>query len=401
MAIGRGRIGPCRASGSSSRVVRGVTTAAFASTSGTRWSARQHRAVLGRSPCRLRESRPLGVPTVDAPLCSAPPGDLVALKRGIGGHRYGALAIGEIQEPGYTGVDHFLTSTGWAVQHALPIAWRIPPEGNQPVYVQGLARGSTFDEALQAADLLRGLHEEWRPRKTKSLPEQAGREVSDEELVEALIAQGLKVSQGEEVVTALRRLRRLVAWYHDNRDAISEHEIRTCVVVPVLDALGWPEHRMKIEYKRTDIALFDRPFRPESEPSVIVETKRPWCGLETSIDQARAYAERHPTADILVVTDGFRYRLFGRMPRTNGLTWRRPLRGGRSHTPTSRTSSVIDTRCTPMSRVVLSWCCAFALHSLLLGPGHVLSAHDRADSLGGASSSSPESRSQAGRRSRR
>jgi hypothetical protein len=95
---------------------------------------------------------------------------------------------------------------------------------------------------------------------------------------------------------------------------IGEHEIRTLVVVPLLLALGCPEQRMRIEYQRADVALWNLPFsNPHAAIERIVETKRVYNALgRNSIDQAAGYADAQPYCHSIIVTDGFRWKLFDR-----------------------------------------------------------------------------------------
>jgi len=112
----------------------------------------------------------------------------------------------------------------------------------------------------------------------------------------------------------LRRLRRLADWYARVGEGLGEHEIRTFVVIPLLLALGWPEQRIRIEYKHADIALFSLPFSyRHAKVQRIVETKRVYAALGSSpVAQAARYADSEPACDSIVVTDGFRWKLFER-----------------------------------------------------------------------------------------
>lgn len=234
-------------------------------------------------------------------------GDLLALKRPEG-RAFAVDAVGRVQG-GYEWLEQFGDVDGWDLQHTRTIEWRIPPNG-RAVPVGGLRRG-TLSRTVKAAEAIRGLHELWSPRPPENLPPPA-LPLGDDGLTEALFEHGLPILQCDALVDTLARLRRLAGWYKAQRGVISEHEIRTFLIVPVLQALGWSEQRTKIEFRYIDVALFDEPYRPEEAPAVIVESKRPDTGLGTTVDQARGYAAEYPACRALVVTDGFRYRLFER-----------------------------------------------------------------------------------------
>ena len=62
------------------------------------------------------------------------------------------------------------------------------------------------------------------------------------------------------------------------------------------------------------MALWDRPFSDsEATVSTIVETKRLYNSLgDWPKNQAAGYANNHPSCSKIVITDGFRYKLFQR-----------------------------------------------------------------------------------------
>src|SRR5262249_29845340 len=139
----------------------------------------------------------------------------------------------------------------------------------------------------------------------------------DEQLITALLDDGLQVSSAETLAATLRRIRRMANWYMRRGTDNSEHETRTFLVVPLLLALGWCEQRLKIEWNNTDIALFDRPYQSGAQATAIVETKRLGEGLGAAEHQAMTYAKEHPACKSLLLTDGVGYKLL----RKNGGAW--------------------------------------------------------------------------------
>ena len=136
--------------------------------------------------------------------------------------------------------------------------------------------------------------------------------VSDEDLVEDLIGNGLRPADAETVIQTIWRVRRLARWYARHGRELSEHEIRTFLIVPVLLAPGWSEQKIKIEWNHTDISLFPKVFEKGIEPDVILESKRMGDGLRYAERQAKRYAQHFPSCDRLVASSGVRYQLYAR-----------------------------------------------------------------------------------------
>lgn len=136
---------------------------------------------------------------------------------------------------------------GWDLPAFCYVDWHPLPV---PESLKGLTQ-STIDpvrnEELQhkAEGLL-----ELTPKKVtyddEPLPTQI---VQDDEIIDHMVNNGFPVLQAEELALALRRVRRLASYYYHrcNWDLIKEHETRSFLVVPLLQALGWAEQHMKIE----------------------------------------------------------------------------------------------------------------------------------------------------------
>ena len=234
-------------------------------------------------------------------------GDLVALKR-ASGKRWQILAVGQVVGD-YEWVENFEDVDGWDLQHARRIAWRLP---SSPTFAR-LRQGTLARVANRSAqDTILATWEagtDVLPETIPPLPEI----LHDDVLIEMLIDDGLRVSAAEEVARTLRRVRRLAGWYVRKGRDVSEHETRSFIVVPLLLALGWPEQQIKVEWKKLDLALFDRPYgQSGSEMVVIVETKRIHEGLWWAERQAQGYAKTYPTCRKLVVTNGITYKLLSR-----------------------------------------------------------------------------------------
>jgi len=138
--------------------------------------------------------------------------------------------------------------------------------------------------------------------------------LDDEDLIAIMIDSGLRPGDAEEFTRTITRIRRLVKWYQSHGSNVGEHETRTFLIVPLLLALGWPEQKLKIEWRKTDIAFFDKPYRKEDIKSgrctIILESKKLGDGLGPGLGQARTYAERVPECERLLVSDGCCYKLY-------------------------------------------------------------------------------------------
>lgn len=234
------------------------------------------------------------------------PGDILILKRPAG-RRFEILAVGRVTS-GYRFEPRLEDVDGWPLQHVLDVSWRQPDES---MIVDGLRRGTLSRVQHEGARVTAAsLFEQLQDRPVEELPVAAG-EVTDDHLVERLIDHGVPAERAEIITSTIWRVRRLASWYQRRGDEIGEHEIRTFLIVPLLLALGWPEQRIKIEFSALDIALFDRPYAGDAEPTLVIESKRLFDGLGgVALQQAQTYAMRYPTCRRLIVSDGLRYKLY-------------------------------------------------------------------------------------------
>ena len=113
----------------------------------------------------------------------------------------------------------------------------------------------------------------------------------------------------EILLSEFNELRRIAKWYH-GKEAPSEFETISYLVVPLLRALGWTPQKMAIEWKKVDIALFDQLPRENNNLSVVVEAKKKGFSCLTAISQAEGYAKGKENCKRLIVTDGLRYGIY-------------------------------------------------------------------------------------------
>lgn len=126
-------------------------------------------------------------------------------------------------------------------------------------------------------------------------------------MIDTLIDYGLRTIEAEDFTQTINRIRRLVKWYDNNGKDVKEHETRTFLIIPLLIALGWPEQKLKIEWKKIDIAFFRKPYSKQNtyldeECIIILESKRFWAGLSYAASQATDYTTRYPNCERLIVS---------------------------------------------------------------------------------------------------
>ena len=251
-------------------------------------------------------------------------GDIVLLKNGI----KEVIAVGEVVERDghHRGDgekdeqrDWLLDFDGWNLQAYCFVRWHKPEE---PLSVKGLTRGTISKVHIEH------LHERAdevlsnTPPKTDYLPEpKPTSPVTDDEILEFLIREGLRPGAAEELTSTFRRIRLLAHYYYEQGSnfwsELREHETRTFLVVPLLLALGWAEQQIKIEMPagkrlRADLGCFPGPYRGQKgeQPRLIIETKGFSQGLDYAPEQALGYAKHFSKCGTVAVTNGYCYKIY-------------------------------------------------------------------------------------------
>ena len=250
-------------------------------------------------------------------------GDRVLLKRGMSE----LVAVGEVVERdgrhrGEDDKEWLRDFDGWDLRAYCFVDWHAP---TKPIGVKGLTRATiqrVHKKHLQerAAEVLRDV-----PATKEYEPEPAPTDlVTDQQILEFLVQQGMRPGSAEELTSTFDRIRLLARYYYDQDPGlwadIREHETRTFLVVPLLLALGWAEQQMKIEVpagkgKRADLVCFSKPYQHgdmKGSCVVIIETKGFSQGLDYAPEQVIAYAKAFPECRVVVVTNGYCYKVFHR-----------------------------------------------------------------------------------------
>jgi len=225
-------------------------------------------------------------------------------------------AVGRVTGPMRYG-RFFEDVEGWDLQHYVPVEWYRPGTEDHILHLdrncltRATIQGCNVPEVFEA--IRNTPFERMEPQHSVDKL-QGPEEESIEAVADALVDMGVRVQDAENVMRTIQRIVRLTHWYYEHDRAVLEHEIRAFLVLPLLQALGWSEQCMKLEYGRSDVALFSRPFRAIDPPApeMILEAKTFVNGLSYTHDQAKAYGSKFPACQRFVTTNGFRYRTYER-----------------------------------------------------------------------------------------
>jgi len=230
-------------------------------------------------------------------------GDLLLLRTAIDQVAAVGLVAGE-----YKFLEPFDYVNGWDLRHGRRrhgrrVRWcRLPEPYRFETSVFGanpcrLARVLSDKAVDYAHSFLTSGLTHWREAPLPALPEV---EPLLDEVPEAL----------RDVVGLARDLARL---YDDEErlgDAPNENEMTAHFIVPFLRALGWPQELIAVEWRRIDVALFETLPRTPVNCRFVIEAKRLGTGLAPARKQAEDYVAGLGVSRDVVVSDGFRYRIF-------------------------------------------------------------------------------------------
>jgi hypothetical protein len=246
-----------------------------------------------------------------AKLKKTKPGDWIILRKG----RREILGIGKIAGA-YNYSSLFEDVDGWDLQHYAEVEWYRPLERIEfesiPLSMNTLASCNHPEvlERIQAIEFEKVQRKATVAEKEANLPAP----IEIKELAPALIEHGLRIQDAEGITQTIERVIRLAKWYYKNDYRVSEHELRTFMVIPLLIALGWSEQKIKIEFSNIDAALFKMPFTAskikELSPEIILETKVFNDGLAFTGNQLKTYGKKFPDCRKFIATNGFRYKFF-------------------------------------------------------------------------------------------
>ena len=225
-------------------------------------------------------------------------GDLLLLRTAIDQ----VAAVGLVASE-YEYLEPFDDVNGWDLRHGRRVRWcRLPEPYRFETSVFGanpsrLARVRTDEAVDYACSFLTSGLTHWREAPLPALPE-----------VEPLLDE-----VPEELRDVVGLARDLAGLYGDEErlgDAPNENEMTAHFIVPFLRALGWPQELIAVEWRRIDVALFETLPRTPENCRFVIEAKRLGTGLAPARKQAEDYMAGLQVSRDVIVSDGFRYRIF-------------------------------------------------------------------------------------------
>lgn len=239
--------------------------------------------------------------------------DVLVLKKGVSKIH----AIGIVQDDELSQAPFYFNFDGWELSYFKNIEWYVP---EKPIDAKGmgLAEGTiqrTHKTKIQ--ELANNALNNWKKfEKTREIDRKII-SVKDDDIINRLINEGLKISQSEVLATTFNQVRKLAKYYLSNFDCknVNEDQVRSFLVIPFLLALGWSEQQLFLEYKigkkKADIVCFDKPcHRTDKKAQILVEVKKLSEGLNNAIDQAFFYAKNLGNVKTICVTNGFCYQIY-------------------------------------------------------------------------------------------
>lgn len=225
------------------------------------------------------------------------------------------LAVGEVVSKDGHIIHHSQTFSdvdGWWLQHFLYVNWK-----KIELKLEGRPLTRSTAQRLHLPWVIAKIENAWKSAEPITVKYKVTDEpvkiIEDKDILMALIDAGLKISDAETVVVTLRQVNLLADWYRQKPEKNpSEHELRSFIVVPLLNALGWSHQKMAIEYQKIDLLLFKDPER--KRPHLLIETKIVGTGSENVKQQVKGYLDNKSallgSIERYIITDGITYWLY-------------------------------------------------------------------------------------------
>jgi hypothetical protein len=225
--------------------------------------------------------------------------DVVLLR--IGSDR--VVAVGIIASE-YQYLEQFDDVHGWDLQHARRVRWRVltSPQvfpsrvfgGNPPRFSR-----VNSEEVIRFANEVMTIElDAWQNAPLPGLPPQEAAWDSPPQWLNGLVGLAQDWSR--------------MIWQEQSfRGFPSEDEMLVHFVIPFFRGMGWPQELLAVKWNYIDLGVFGSLPRVPENCCLVVEAKRLGIGAESALTQGVAYAMKlHDGCDVLL-TDGFRYRLYG------------------------------------------------------------------------------------------
>jgi len=244
-------------------------------------------------------------------------GDIIVLRLGTSQ----VWGVGIVSGP-YEWLDDFGDIDGWNLQHIRRVKWIWKAEKNEPKEFDPhtLKWGSTT-QVLNSEAVIKWL-EDLKPNRESDIAlaklpcsrkhNEPVHLSSFSAIAQNLFDHGLPGGSVDKLVSEMEELVRIASWYERAEVEPSEHETVAYLVIPLLNALGWPPQRMAVEWNLVDVALFSQMPRDDENLSIVVEAKKRNSSCLTARSQAESYAnsDGRESCGRLIVTDGVRFGVY-------------------------------------------------------------------------------------------
>lgn len=226
------------------------------------------------------------------------PGDIILLRTAPATVHTVGIVVGD-----YSYLPQFDEVNGWDLQHARRVRWcdavfpyTFPENvfGSNPPRLSLVTAPGAVEYARQ---VVQSPPTRWQHLPLPPLPVEEPLLDEPPAPLTALIGQALDLAQ---MYADLVRF----------GEPPAEHEMVSHFVAPLLATLRWPPELVALEWRRIDVAVFDRLPRAPANCRFILEAKRLGVGVEGHLQQGIDYLAGLGIKRDVIVTDGFRYRLY-------------------------------------------------------------------------------------------
>lgn len=231
--------------------------------------------------------------------CEPEIGDVVLLR--IGADR--VVAIGIIASE-YEYLEQFDDVHGWDLQHARRIRWKVFPAAQIfPTRLFGanptrFSRVNSGEVIRFAQEVLSVELDSWQTAPLPPLPPPEALWQNPPQFANALVGLAQDWSR--------------IIWREQSFMGLpSEDEMLVHFVVPLFRGLGWPQELLALKWSYIDLAVFRALPRIPQNCCFVVEAKRLGVGAESALQQGMEYSKKLDHKCDVLLTDGFRYRLYG------------------------------------------------------------------------------------------
>lgn len=223
------------------------------------------------------------------------------------------IAVGKVSS-NYDYNPIFADVDGWDLHHFVNVDWYIPSNDKIISLSKRYLSRTTVAACRkkEVFDVINTIDFKLEIKKHDYLSLSVPKAISFDDISEFLINKGIRIKDSEDISNTIMRIQKLAKWYLEHDSSTLEHEIRTFLVIPLLISLGWSEQKIKIEYNKIDIAIFNNSFdgNYKSSPNIIIETKTFADGLSYTHKQAQVYAKKYPECNTLITTNGIMYKIY-------------------------------------------------------------------------------------------